>query len=164
MEATGGQEVAPVVRLLLDEALGARRRKSVQPDGLEPPPPILETPDLATIQNLLIKLIEQGDIAFRMQSVNLELLQESLAEARSGRTSLWDYLVAFTLKKEGVTGREIANLFERQSEDAKNFAYGLAEEIKKKLDADLDSIGAPTENDDRQGSFDYDVPDTQETA
>ena len=36
MEATGAQEVAPVVRLLLDEAFGARRRKSVHVEEPEP--------------------------------------------------------------------------------------------------------------------------------
>jgi hypothetical protein len=62
-------------------------------------------------------------------------------------------------QREGRSTEEVARLFDVQSEDAKDFAYGLAEEIKKELDAD---DADPTSNtvDDRQGSFAYDPSDT----
>ena len=161
MEANCETKEAPLVRQLVDEALAARRRKSIQRADAEPPQPtqdIYET--LQTIQALLLRHFGQVDCVFRIQSVCLELLQESLAEARAGRMSLWEFLATPALQEKGRSAEEIARLFEEQSQDAKNFAYGLAEKIKKQLDADLDWITASTDNEDRQGSFVYDPPDT----
>ena len=54
-------------------------------------------------------------------------------------------------------------LFDVQNEDAKDYAYGLAEEIKKELDADdSDSTSNTVDDEDRQGSFVYDPSETQE--
>ena len=134
MEATGAQEVAPVVRLLLDEALGARRRRSVHSAEPEPVPPPQQG-DLETIQTLLLKMIRQGESTFQMQSVSLELLQETVVEARGGRMSLLEFVARPTLTDKGKSADEISRLFDAQNEDAKDYAYGLGEEIKKALDA-----------------------------
>jgi hypothetical protein len=161
MEATGAQEVAPIVRLLLDEALGARRRKSVQSGESEPPPPThRDSETLQTIQTLLLRMIGQGERTFQMQSVSLELQQEAIVEARSGKMNVWEFLVAPGLSAKGKSIGEIAELFDGQNEDAKDYAYGLAEEIKKGLDEDnSDSTSNTDDDDDRQGSFVYDPSD-----
>lgn len=162
METNGETKEAPLVRQLVDEALSARRRKSIRGAEAEQPPPTQDIHEtLQTIQTLLLRQSGQVDCVFRIQSVCLELLQESLAETRAGRTSLWEFLASSALQEKGRRADEIARLFEGQSQDAKSFAYGLAEEIKKQLDADLNSINATTDDEDRQGSFVYDLPDTQ---
>lgn len=167
MEATGAQEVAPVVRLLLDEALGARRRKTVHSEVTEPPPPTQDVPEtLQTIQTLLLRLIGQGRTIFRLESLNLELLQETLAEARAGGMRLWETVATPSLREKGKSSQDISRLFEKQTEEAKDFAYALAEEIKDQLLASETDSENPTadDNDDRQGRLSYDRSDTgQET-
>ncbi|MDX6612837.1 MAG: hypothetical protein QOD75_2023 [Blastocatellia bacterium] len=162
MEATGETKEAPLVRLLVDEALAARRRKSVQSAEPEPPPPsqdISET--LLTLQTLMLRMIGQGESTRQMQSVSLELIQEAVAEARSGKMNVWEFLVAPGLSDKGKKAGEIAHLLDEQNEDAKDYAYGLAEEIKNELDADdSDSTGNTVDDDDRQESFVYDPSDT----
>ena len=78
-------------------------------------------------------MIEQGQVAFRVQSLSLELLQETLVEARAARMGSWEHLAVPALREQGKTGSEIANLLETQTVASKDFAYGLAEEIKKEL-------------------------------
>lgn len=161
MEAAGAQEVAPIVRLLLDEALGARRRKSVHSEDSAPPPPTQEVTDLQT--TLLLKLIGQGETTFRIQSVSLELIQEALAEARAGKASLWEFLLTPALKEKGRSVEQIAGLFDAESNHAKSFAYGLAEDIKKELDAaELDSVNNTSDDGDRPGTLVYEPSETQE--
>lgn len=153
MEATGSEKEAPLLRQLIDEALAARRRKSVQSAEPDPPPPTQDISEtLQTLQTLLLRIIGQGEIASRIQGVSLELLQEAVAEARGGRTSLWKFLVAPGLEEKGNC-EEVDKLFEAESDDAKEFAYTLAEEIKSDLDADdRDPTDSSTDKD-RQGSF-----------
>jgi hypothetical protein len=96
-----------------------------------------------------------------MQSVSLELLQEAVVEARNGKMNVWQFLVSPSLRDRGKSTGEIAQLFDEQNEDAKDYAYGLAEEIKKELDADdLDPTGNTVDDGDRQESFVYDPSDT----
>jgi hypothetical protein len=53
MEATGSEKEAPLLRQLIDEALAARRRKSVQSAEPEPPPPTQDISEtLQTLQTL----------------------------------------------------------------------------------------------------------------
>jgi hypothetical protein len=158
MEATGSEKEAPLLRQLIDEALAARRRKSVQHAEPEPPPPTQDISEtLQTIQTLLLRMIGRGESTFQMQSVSLELLQEAVVEARGGRTSLWKFLVAPGLEEKGSSSEEVAKLFEVESDEVKEFVYSLAEEIKRDLDADdTDPTGGLTE-DDRQGSFAYET-------
>ncbi len=157
MEATGAQEVAPLMRELLDEALAARRRKSVHRE-VEPPPPTQEFSEtLQTIQTLLLRLIGQGEVAFRINSVNLELLQENLVETRAARMGLWESMVVPTLEGKGISVEGIARLVAAQTEEAKDFAYALAEHIKNELEvSEIESTGAAAEDEDRQGRLVYD--------
>ena len=166
MEATGAQEVAPVVRVLLDEALRARRRKSVQPADADEPIPTQDVPEsLQTIQTLMLRLIGQGQTNFRIGSLSLELLQETLVEARAGRMGLWESLAVPALREKGTTAEEIANLFEAQTEEAKTFAYGLAEALKNQLDdPETDSENATVDEDDRQGRLVYDLNEERDDS
>ena len=164
MEATGSEKEAPLLRQLIDEALAARRRKSVQSAEPEPPPPTQDISEtLQTLQTLLLRIIGQEEIASRIQGVSLELLQEAVAEARGGRSSLWKFLVAPGLEEKGSSSEQVALLFEAEGEDAKEFAYGLAGEIKRGLEGDDTDPTGSLSDDDRQGSFVYDT-ETKEQA
>jgi hypothetical protein len=163
MEATNTKE-AQLVRVLLDEALAARRRKSVQSAEPELPPPTQDISEtLLTLQTLMLRMIGQGESTSQMQSVSLELIQEAVAEARSGKMNVWEFLVAPALSDKGKKAGEIAQLFDGQNEDAKDYAYGLAEEIKKALDADEPVSEVSADDEDRQGGFVYDHTDTCES-
>src|SRR6267378_3751018 len=90
MEETGQRSEAPVVRDLVDEALSARRRNGGQVQIPETSPPAHEfTETLNTIKTLLLRMIAEDETVSRMQGVALELLQETLAETRSGRMISW---------------------------------------------------------------------------
>jgi hypothetical protein len=159
METTGQKSEAPIIRDLIDEALVARRRKTSGSESAEQLPPTQElTESLHTIQVLLLKLIEQGQTAVRAESLSLELLQETLAEARAGRIRLWETLAVPALKQTGGDAQQIASLFDSQTEEAKNFAYGLAEEIRDELLAGETDSNIAIEDDDRQGRLTYDDP------
>jgi hypothetical protein len=162
METTGQKSEAPIIRDLIDEALIARRRKTSVTESSEQPTHTQElTESLHTIQALLLKLIEQEQTDLRIKSLSLELLQETLAETHAGRIGLWESLAVPALKEDGKDTQEIASLFERQTDEAKNFAYGLAEEIRDELLAgETDPKVATVDDDDRQGRLLYDDPVT----
>jgi hypothetical protein len=134
MEETGQESEAPVLRMLVDEALRARRQKAAGVQSPPQPPPAQELAEiLQTIQVLLLKLIGQGETAFRIGSISLELLQEALAEARAGRVGLWESMAKLSLKEGGRSTQEIANPFDAQIKEGQEFAYGLAGEIRDQL-------------------------------
>jgi hypothetical protein len=109
-------------------------------------------------------MIGQGETGFRIQSVSLELLQETLVEARAGRMGLWESLAVPNLKEKGGSAEDAARLFDAHTGEARDFAYGLAEEIKNELDAtEIDSTSATAHDEDRQGRLIYDS-DTRENA
>jgi hypothetical protein len=137
MEETAQESEAPVLRMLIDEALWARRRKATGIQSLQQAAPAKETEEkLQTIQELLLALIRQGETALRMESVNLELIQETVAEARAGRIEVWDTLARPALRERGKSPEEIAAVFEAQTKEGQDYAYGLAEEIGNQLLAD----------------------------
>src|SRR5688500_4688996 len=75
MESTGQKSEAPIIRDLIDESLSARRRKTSGIESPEPSPSSHELEQtLQTVQALLLKTIEHGQVAFRVQSLSLELL------------------------------------------------------------------------------------------
>jgi hypothetical protein len=137
MEETAQESEAPVLRMLIDEALWARRRKATGIQSLQQAGPAKEPEEkLQTIQELLLALIRQGETALRMESVNLELIQETVAEARAGRIEVWETLARPALRERGKSPEEIAALFEAQTKEGQDYAYGLAEEIGNQLLAD----------------------------
>jgi hypothetical protein len=130
MRETGETTESVLLRKLVDEALAARRKKS------ESVPPIEESDDdlgrrLQTIETLLMSIVRQGDISFRIQDVCLALLQDVLAEAHATRRLSWESWVMPRLREKGVDADEVNHRFMLQADEAKNFAYGVAERIKK---------------------------------
>ncbi len=133
MEAAGARKEAPIMRELLDEALAARRRKAVHRGEAEQPPPtqdVFET--MQTIQTLLLKLIRQDETGLRAQGISLILLQEILAEASAGRKLAWERLEAPSLSESGMTPSEIEERLNAETNEAKDHAYGVAEEIRSR--------------------------------
>ena len=129
MKVTGERNESAVLRKLVDEALDARRKKSQS--AL-----LTEKSDsagvrLQTIESLLMRLVRQGDISFRIQDVCLALLQDVLAEAYATRRLLWESLVLPQLRYAGIDVNELERRFVLQDDRAKDYAYGVAEQIKQ---------------------------------
>ena len=135
MRDTGEKIESVLLRKLLDEALEARRKKS------ESPPPI-EKPDnefgdrLKRVENLLMRLVRQGDTSFRIQDVCLALLQDILAEAHATRRLSWESWVLPELRREGLDVNELERRFILQADQAKDYAYGVAERVKQSQETD----------------------------
>jgi hypothetical protein len=131
MEATRAVKDAPVIRELLDEALGARRRKAMGIADSEQPPgqEIAET--LHTLQTLLLRLIRREEQVSQNQNVGLKLLLETFVEARTGRALAWEELIERPLIQKGRTKQDLANYFDMKTRYAKELAVELLEKIKK---------------------------------
>ena len=162
MEETGQESEAPVLRMLIDEALRARRRKTAGKELPEQQPPSQELPEcLRTIQLLLLKMVGQGETAFRVHSLSLELLQEALAEARAGRLDLSASIAVPRQPQDGVCARGNSNQFDERTEAGRDFAYGLAKEIKAELFAsENEKLIATSDDGDRQRRLIYDDSET----
>jgi len=129
MKDSGERTESTVLRKLVDEALDARRKKR-QSD------PLTEKSDdagvrLEMIERLLMRLVRQADISFRIEDVCLALLQAVLAEAYATRRLLWESMVLPQLCAEGNDVNELENRFALAEERAKDYAYGEAERIKQ---------------------------------
>ena len=85
MESTGATKDAPVIRVLLDEALSARRRKALGISDSDEPPSQGTAETLNTLQVLLLRLIKREEMVFRRQTDTFGVLRETLIEARAGR-------------------------------------------------------------------------------
>src|SRR6266568_1902395 len=93
MESTGATKDAPVIRVLLDEALAASRRKALGISDSEEPPGQGTAETLNTLQVLLLKLIKREEMVFRRQTVTFGILRETLIEARAGRKVYFEDIV-----------------------------------------------------------------------
>ena len=130
MKESGEKTESVLLRKLVDEALDARRKKS---QSL----PLIQESDnevsgrLENIESLLVRLIQQGDMSLRVEDVCLALLQDVLAEAHAIHRISWESLVIPQLREKGFDGDELKRQFVLQSDQAKDFAYGVAERIKE---------------------------------
>jgi hypothetical protein len=130
MNETGEKTESVLLRKLVDEALDARRKKS---QSL----PLTQKSDtefdgrLQTIESLLMRLVRQGDTSLRIQDVCLALLQDVLAEAHATRRISWESLVIPQLREKGIDTKELERRFMQQVDQAKDFAYEVAERAKK---------------------------------
>lgn len=132
MESTGEKKEAPVLRILVDEALAARRRKIHDRSASESTTDLMDLKEtLETIQTLLLKLIGQADTTLCAQDVTLKLIQENLAETRLGRKVLWNRLEVPSLLQTGNSTGEIDHRLTAELGDAQDSAYGLAAEISE---------------------------------
>ena len=129
MKDTGERTESAVLRKLVDEALDARRKKIRSA-------PLTEELDhagvrLETIESLLIRLVRQGEISLRIEDVCLALLQAILAEAYATRRLVWESLVLPQLRDAGIDMNELERRFVLQEDQANDYAYRLALQIKK---------------------------------
>lgn len=103
MEASGAVKDAPVIRELLDEALGTRRQKALGITDSQEPPGQGTEETLHTIQTLLLRLIKWGETLSCGQNIGLGLLRENLIEARAGREVSFEELVEKPWMAKGKT-------------------------------------------------------------
>src|ERR1044072_6335294 len=130
MKKTGETTESVLLRKLVDEALAARRKKN------QLLPLIVESdnePDgrLHRIETLLMRLVRQGNTSFRIQDVCLALLQDVLAEAHATHRISWEFGAVPRLRDEGIDVNELEQRFMVQVDQAKEFAYDLAQQIKQ---------------------------------
>jgi len=59
-----------------------------------------------------------------------------LAEVHATRRLSWESLVVPQLREEGIDGNELDLRFLRQLDRAKDYAYGLAQKIKKSQESE----------------------------
>ena len=130
MRETGEKTESVLLRKLVDEALAARRKKS---QSL----PLIEESNnefgdrLRTMETLLARVAGQGDISLRIQDVCLALLQDVLAEAHATHRIAWEFGAVPRLRDEGIDVNELEQRFMVQVDQAKEFAYDLAQQIKQ---------------------------------
>jgi hypothetical protein len=130
MKDTGEKTESGLLRKLVDEALDARRKKS---QSL----PLTKESDnefggrLEAIESLLMHLVRQGDTSFRIQDVSLVLLQNALAEAHATHRISWEFVAVPRLRDEGLGVNELERRFKEQRDQSKDYAYGIAEQIKE---------------------------------
>jgi hypothetical protein len=129
MKDTGERNESALLRKLVDEALDARRKKR-QSD------PLTEKSEgasvrLKMIESLLMRVVRQGDVSFRIEDVCLALLQDVLAEAYATRRLLWESMVLPQLRAEGVDEDELKRRFVGETDRARDHAYGEAVRIKE---------------------------------
>jgi hypothetical protein len=127
MAEAGVKAESVVLRKLIDEALTARRDKTIQRELFESP---AEGRTERSIRMLLLKLVQQCDTLLRIQDISLALLQDVLAESRATRCLSWETFVVPALREHGSLDSTIQDEFDHQTCKAKDYAYGLAEEIK----------------------------------
>jgi hypothetical protein len=126
MKDTGERNESALLRKLVDEGLDARRKKSQSA-------PLAEKSDagvrLETIEGLLMRLVREADVSFRIQDLCLALLQDNLAESHATRSLLWESVVLPQLRDAGSDVNELQRQFVLQEDRAKDYAYGVAERI-----------------------------------
>ena|SRR5688500_11929068 len=129
MKETGERTESVLLRQLVDEALRARRNKSLSAS-------LTDESDnefgkrLETIEALLMRLVRQEDVSLRVLEVCLVLLQEVLAEAYATRRLTWESLIMPQLQAKGINADELPHQFQLQMDQAHDDAYALAEQIK----------------------------------
>jgi hypothetical protein len=131
METTGAVKDAPVIRELLDEALGARRRKALGITDSEEPPGQGTAETLHTLQTMLLKLIRREETNRLNQSLGLHLLRETLIEARAGREVYFEDIVERPWLEKGKTPETMSNYFDLKTRDAIKHVDDVIEKIKK---------------------------------
>src|ERR1044072_7457904 len=134
MKDTGERNESALLRKLVDEALDARRKKSRSA-------PLTEESDhagvrLETVESLLMRLVRQGETSLRIHDICLALLQDVLAESYAAHRLLWESLVLPQLRATGIDVNELESRFALAEARAKNYAYGLAEQIKQSQETD----------------------------
>lgn len=131
METTGAVKDAPVIRELLDEALGARRRKALGITDSEEPPGQGTAETLHTLQTMLLRLIKRDETNRLNQNLGLHILRETLIEARAGREVYFEDIVERPWLEKGKTRETMSNYFDLKTRDAIKHVDDVIEKIKK---------------------------------
>jgi len=131
MESTGAPKDAPVIRVLLDEALGARRRKALGIGDSEEPPGQGTTETLNTLQVLLLRLIKREEVNRLNQHLGLHMLRQTLIEARAGREVYFEEIVERPLLEKGQTREAISNYFDLKTRQATEYVDEVVKKIKE---------------------------------
>jgi len=133
MKETGERTESVLLRTLVDEALEGRRKKRLSV-------PVTESDNefggrLHSIESLLMRLVGQADVSFRIQDVCLALMQDVLAEAHATFRLSWESSIMPQLREKGIEATELERQFMVQVDRAKDYAYGVAERIKESQEA-----------------------------
>ncbi len=131
MEAAGEVKDAPVIRQLLDEALGARRRKALGITDSEEPPGQGTAETLNTLQILLLKLIKREEINRLNRNLGLRMLRETLIEARAGREVYFEDIVERPWLEKGKTRETMSNYFDLKTRQAIKYVDEVVKKIKE---------------------------------
>lgn len=132
MEQTGAEKDAPVIRELLDEALGARRRKAMGIADWEEPPRQDEEETFNAISVLLLKLLKHEEKSFMVRDIGLLMLREILIETRACRDLVYEENVRKPWMEKGKTRETMDNFYEMHTRTATQKVEGVIKEIKKK--------------------------------
>jgi hypothetical protein len=132
MEATDEQKDAPVIRQLLDEALGARRRNALGIADWEEPPGQDDKETFNTISVLLLKLLKHEEKSFMARDVGLLMLRELLIETRACRDLVYEENVRKPWMEKGKTRETMDNFYDMHTRTATQKVEGVIQEIKKK--------------------------------
>jgi hypothetical protein len=129
-----------VIRELLDEALGARRRKALGITDSDEPPGQEVAETLHTLQTLLLKLIRREELVFSRQNVGLSLLREAFIETRVGREIVFEELVRDPWMEKGKTAETMTNYFDMKTRYVREYVDGVAAKIKRDLEAEENKL------------------------
>ena len=132
MEQTGAEKDAPLIRELLDEALGARRRKAMGIADWEQPPGQDDKETFNTIATLLLKLLKHEEKSYMARDVGLLILREVLIETRACRDLIYEENVRKPWMEKGKTRETMDNFYDMHSRTATQKVEGVIQEFKKK--------------------------------
>jgi hypothetical protein len=134
MEETGETVESVTLRTLVDEALAARRQKSLFGPATESGKELAGR--LQSIESLLMRLLGEADTSFRIQDLCLALLQDVLTETHATHRISWDFVAVPRLREEGIAVNEIEHRFKLRTDQARELAYGLAERIRQSQESE----------------------------
>lgn len=129
MKETGERTESAVLRKLVDEALQARRKHNLSTLTEELEKELGKR--LESIEALLLRLLSDVNVSFRIHDICLVLLQEVLAEAYATRRLLWEFLAMPQMREKGVDMNALERRLMLQTEQARDYAISFAERIKE---------------------------------
>jgi len=135
MKETGERTESVILRKLVDEALQARRNNKVSALTEELDSELGKT--LETIKALLMRVVTDEDVTFRILDMCLALLQDVLAETYATRQLLWESLVMPQLREKGFDVNDLEGRFTLQTNQARDYAYSVAERIRESQEAEM---------------------------
>jgi hypothetical protein len=132
MEHSGAEKDAPIIRELLDEALGARRRKAMGIADWDEPPGQDDKETFNTLATLLLKLLKHEEKAYMARDVGLLMLREVLIETRASRDLVYEEHVRKPWMKLGKDRETMDNFYDLHTRTATGKVEEVIKQIKKK--------------------------------